>query len=50
MKSNEYITLENYVDETCSFCVRQEKEFPGRGCMYPGATQLRVKKDRQKIL
>lgn len=18
-----------------SFCVRQEKEFPGRGCMYP---------------
>lgn len=28
----------------CSFCVRQEKEFPGRGCMYPGLVQLCVKK------
>lgn len=28
----------------CSFCVRQEKEFPGRGCMYPGMAQLCVKK------
>lgn len=37
--------IENYnEDETCSFCVRQEKEFPGRGCMYPGEVQLRVKK------
>ena len=35
--------VENYEDEIRSFCVRQEKEFPGRGCMYPGLAQLCVK-------
>lgn len=41
--------VKNCEDEICSFCVRQEKEFPGRGCMYPGMAQLYIKYKYQKV-